>query len=229
MAKGKKTIGDRVGETEIALPPDKFVYQDDDGVLLGNSLMPGSSGRMTPLIISNAQFLPKSLKKIRVWLEKYSLQKDDVLANLVQALTGVISMDSEARLEFYRVFRETQLSKVHKQIEAIQTAMHLISSDDLRLQKPYKLLQKREKLLTAYQSQLKSQHADVHKLLYRELYPVLLRFDELNIKPADQDRMLHDLFRLFEYEDFAMKVTDQSMVNRAKKINNSTRDWFSKI
>lgn len=229
MAKKKKYAGDEINTRGKILPPDQFLYEENDVVLIGSNLLPGHSGLMTPQIISPAIFLSQSLKKIRDWLITYGLQNDDVLANRVQGLASVISIDSGTRQKLYSVFRKIQLDKLQKNIEAIRTAMNLIWSDGLQLQAPYDLLKKQEQVFSKYFNQLESQHTDVHKLLYHELYPVVLHFDEVKIKRADQDRMLRDLFRLFEYEDFAMKVTDQSMVNRAKKINNSTRDWFSKI
>ena len=227
MAKKKIYVGDEIEARAKTLPPDKFIYQEDNVVLSGSELVPGHSGRMTPLIISPAQFSPRSLQKIRDWLKMFGLQNEDVLANLVQALAGVISIDSKMRQKLYSVFRKTQIAKLQKNIEAIQTAMSLIWSDGLQLQAPYGLLQKQEQVFIKYRNQLKSQHTDVHKLLYRELYPVLLRFDEIDIKPADQNRMLRELFRLFEYEEFSSEGAEHSKMNRAKKINFDTRKWFS--
>ena len=227
MAKSKKHIGDKFGETRITLPPDQFIYQEDDVILLGCEMGAGGTGKMTPRIISTGIFLPESLQNIRLWLEQFGLQTDDVLANRVQSLAGVISIDSNKRQALFARFRETQIAKLDKCIESIQTAMHKIWSDGLYLDEPYGLLQKREQLFTKYRRQLKSQHTDVHKLLYRELYPVLLHFDDLKIIMEDQNRMLLELFKLFKYEDFEQEVKDTSMINRAKKINYSTRKWFS--
>lgn len=226
MGKKEKEVHDRFGETKILLPPDQFIYEEDDVVLLGYELVPGESGRLTPLIISKAQFSPDSLIKIRGWLEKYDLD-DDILANRLQALAGVISIDSEMRQKLFSKFRNVQIAKLDRYIEAIENAMHMIWSDGLYLSEPYGLLQDQKKTYEEYRGQLDSQHTDVHKLLYRELYPVLCRFDDLEIKMADQHRMLRELFKLFKYEDFNLEVEDTSMINRVKKINYDTRKWFS--
>ena len=226
MGKKEKEVHDKFGKTEIILPPDQFIYEEDDIILLGYELVPGGSGRTTPLIISKTQFSPDSLKNIRTWLEKYD-QDDDILANRVQALAGVISINGEKRQKLFSKFRNIQIAKLDKYIEAIKTAMHLIWSDGLYLSEPYGLLQDQKKIYEVYRRQLRSQRKDVHKLLYRELYPVLCRFDDLGIKMADQHRMLRELFKLFEYEDFKLEVKDTSMIKRAKKINYDTRKWFS--
>lgn len=116
MAKKKKNIGDKFEETPITLPPDQFIYQEDDVVLIGHGLGPVGSGRMTPSIISAGIFLPESLQRIRVWLEMFDLQDDHVLANRAQTLAGVISIESEKRQELFARFRETQIAKLDKYI-----------------------------------------------------------------------------------------------------------------
>jgi hypothetical protein len=184
-------------------PPERFYYKFKHITLLAEGLS------SIPTVTTHRVLRASTVNKVYDWEKRNNLQKTTAFewVELIKPLVHIFDLTEKLRKQLFSEYLETHEAKLVEAIEATKRAIDQVYNDEVRLIGQYNQLNVQLQLYEDTLKQFKDKHKRTgkYKLLYDALNPLVNKFESEGITHYRQERLLAELFEIFEFDDFEKK------------------------
>ena len=180
--------------------PEQFFYQFGKTTLYSDSLF------KTPNVTTTRVLQGDVVDKIFKWVKdnKITKTKKWEWVDLINPLTGLLSISKKHRKELFSDYKETQIVKLNQSIKATEKAENNLYNDNVRLVHLVEPLLNQKLVYQVVLKSLSKRQTGEHQLLYDLLMPVVDRLAEIGKSEYRIKRVVDNLMLVFEYDGEAV-------------------------
>tara|TARA_B100001250_G_scaffold107398_1_gene90585 strand:- start:1667 stop:2392 length:726 start_codon:yes stop_codon:yes gene_type:complete len=176
--------------------PEQFYFTFGKVSLFSNNLF------KTPSVTVNRVLQGDTVDKVHKWEIDNKIKKTKMLewVDLIHPLTGLFGLSKENRKQLFSDYKETQITKLKKAIQAIEKAEKNLYNDEVRLVHLVEPLSNQKLVYQVVLKAIQKRQTGEHQLLYDQLMPLVEKLTRSGESEYRVKQVIDNLMLIFNYD-----------------------------